>query len=113
MTNPQQAKTYPSTADLADAYETCRLLTRREARNFYFAFLTLPAQRRRAIYVAYAFCRYCDDSVDEAGTTEDKLARIARLRHLLAETYEGRAAEPVFIGLADVADRYQIPPRVL
>ena len=109
MTNPQQVRSHPSAADLADAYETCRLLTRKEARNFYFAFLTLPAQRRRAIYVAYAFCRYCDDSVDDAGTTEEKLARISRLRHLLAETYHGRATEPVFIGLADVADQYQIP----
>ena len=109
MTNPQQVRSHPSAADLADAYEICRLLTRKEARNFYFAFLTLPAQRRRAIYVAYAFCRYCDDSVDDAGTTEEKLARIARLRHLLAETYHGRATEPVFIGLADVADQYQIP----
>ena len=109
MTGPQHVKTYPSASDLADAYETCRQLTRREARNFYFAFLTLPAQRRRAIYVAYAFCRYCDDSVDEAGTTEEKLARIARLRYMLAETYDGRAAEPVFIGLADVANQYEIP----
>ena len=109
MTNPQQVRSYPSSADLADAYETCQLLTRKEARNFYFAFLTLPAQRRRAIYVAYAFCRYCDDSVDDAGTTEEKLARIARLRLMLAETYDGRATEPVFIGLADVADQYKIP----
>lgn len=109
MTEPESVISYPSAADLADAYETCRLLTRKEARNFYFAFLTLPAERRRAIYVAYAFCRYCDDSVDEEGTTDEKLARISRLRHMLTETYDGRAGGPVFIGLADVAHRYGIP----
>ena len=109
MTTPQHVNSYPSPADLADAYETCRRITRTEARNFYFAFLTLPAERRRAIYVAYAFCRYCDDSVDAEGTTDEKLARIARLRRMLAEAYDGQASEPVFVGLADVADNYQIP----
>ena len=109
MADAQPTRSPASPSELAEAYETCRRLTRREARNFYFAFLTLPAQRRRAIYVAYAFCRYCDDSVDAEGTTEEKLDRISRLRHMLAETYDGRPAEPVFVGLADVARQYDIP----
>lgn len=98
-----------SPAALAAAYEECRRITRREAKNFYFAFLTLPSEQRKAIYVAYTFCRYCDDSVDAEGTAEEKLVRISRLRRMLSETYEGRAAEPLFIGLADVAARHHIP----
>ncbi len=98
-----------SPAALAEAYEECRRVTRREAKNFYFAFLTLPAEQRNAISVAYTFCRYCDDSVDAEGTPEEKLARISHLRHMLNETYDGRAVEPLFIGLADVAARYRIP----
>lgn len=98
-----------SPAALAEAYAECRRITRREAKNFYFAFLTLPAQQRQAIYVAYTFCRYCDDSVDAEGTPEEKLARISRLRHMLSETYDGRAVEPLFVGLADVAAKYRIP----
>ncbi len=107
--NARLAKPRPSPASLDEAYETCRRLTRREARNFYFAFLTLPARRRRAIYVAYAFCRYCDDSVDAAGSNEEKLARISKLRGMLADAYGGQAEEPVFVGLADVAETFQIP----
>lgn len=103
------ATPHASPAALAAAYEECRLITRREAKNFYFAFLTLPAQQRQAIYVAYTFCRYCDDSVDAEGTPEEKLARISHLRHMLSETYDGRAAEPLFVGLADVATNYRIP----
>ena len=99
----------PAPPALAAAYEECRRITRREARNFYFAFLTLPAAQRRAIYVAYAFCRYCDDSVDAAGAAGDKLARLAELRRLLADAYAGRARQPLFIGLADVAAAYRIP----
>ena len=49
--------------DVELGYRESREITRREAKNFYYAFLTLPQERRRAIYVAYAFCRYCDDAV--------------------------------------------------
>ena len=47
------------------AYEYCRRISKRRAKNFYYAFRTLPGPKRRAIYAAYAFCRYCDDVADE------------------------------------------------
>ena len=95
--------------DLELAYEECRLITRREAKNFYYAFLTLPARRRRAIYVAYSFCRYCDDSVDAERSDAEKLRMLAELRDKLARCYQGQADEPLFLGLADVARQYDIP----
>ena len=95
--------------DLESAYEECRLITRREARNFYYAFLTLPASQRRAIYVTYAFCRKCDDAVDAERSSEEKLATLVSLRKDLSDTYKGHAATPVSMALADVAGRYQIP----
>ncbi len=109
MTTPAPAASPPPPEVLAAAYEECRRVTRREARNFYFAFLTLPAPQRRAIYVAYTFCRYCDDSVDAEGTYEEKLARVNSLRQMLAEAYLGQATQPLFIGLNDVATTYDIP----
>lgn len=109
MTTPLPAASPPSPQALAAAYDECRRVTRREARNFYFAFLTLPAAQRRAIYVAYTFCRYCDDSVDAEGTDAEKLARVNRLRDMLAEAYAGQATQPLFIGLNDVAATYGIP----
>lgn len=109
MSTPASAASPPSPQALAAAYAECRQVTRREARNFYFAFLTLPAKQRRAIYVAYTFCRYCDDSVDAEGAHAQKLERISRLRRMLADAYAGRAAAPLFLGLADVAETYRIP----
>ena len=91
------------------AYEECRSITRREAKNFYYAFLTLPGSRRKAIYVAYAFCRHCDDSVDRVASEQDKLSTLRVLRQKLDDAYAGRAAEPVFLALADTAERYDIP----
>ena len=97
------------TSDLKLAYDACRAITRREAKNFYYAFLTLPAAKRRAIYAAYAFCRYCDDSVDQETTAEAKMTALAELQANLDDTFSGSSAGPVFLALADVAKRYDIP----
>jgi phytoene synthase len=95
--------------DLELAYEECRMITRREARNFYYAFLTLPAAQRRAIYVAYTFCRNCDDSVDGASSLDEKLAMVSNLRRKLDQSYHDHPEDLVFLGLADVAQKYDIP----
>ena len=47
------------------AYLYCRNLTKRNAKNFYIAFLFLPWLKRCSIYAVYAFCRYADDLVDD------------------------------------------------
>ena len=95
--------------DLELAYEECRAVTRREAKNFYYAFLTLPAERRRAIYVAYAFCRHCDDSVDAERSHDAKIAMLGQIQSSLEATYSGHADRPLFLALADIAQRYDIP----
>ena len=90
-------------------YRQSRAITRSEAKNFYYAFLTLPQARRNAIYVVYAFCRHCDDAVDTAGSDHEKLAALANLRFNLGEAYLQRTSDPLFEALADVAFRYDIP----
>ena len=99
----------PPTLDLKLAYEACRTITRREAKNFYYAFLTLPAAKRRAIYAAYAFCRHCDDAVDEETSTDAKLTALAGLHSNLEASYSGNASSLVFLALGDVAKQYDIP----
>ncbi len=98
-----------SNTELELAYAHCRDLTRREAKNFYYAFITLPQDKRKAIYAAYAFCRHCDDSVDEAASPEDKLSALSSLQDSLELAYRSHAPSPMFLALADAADRYDIP----
>ena len=95
--------------ELERAYADCRDLTRREAKNFFYAFITLPTDKRRAICAAYAFCRHCDDSVDEAASPEEKLSALTSLQDSLEQAYRGHAPSPMFLALADTADRYDIP----
>jgi phytoene synthase len=93
--------------DLQEAYKYCRSVTRTEAKNFYYAFLTLPKNKRNAIYVIYAFCRYCDDAVDSEASQYDKIQTLHKLRESL--TNYGISFGPVFLALHDVIKRFGIP----
>jgi len=95
--------------ELSAAYRHCQALTRREAKNFYYGFMLLPAKQRRAIYAAYAFARECDDIVDAALPVEEASARLAVQRELLDRCLEGSPNGPVFTALADAVRRYGIP----
>ena len=95
--------------DLDAAYDLCRRITKAEAKNFYYAFRTLPAAKRRAIYAAYAFCRLCDDISDEDMPREERLAGFTGVRESLAQARQDRCDEPVFAALGDAAMRFGIP----
>jgi phytoene synthase len=70
--------------------------------SFYYSFLVLPADKRRAIVAVWDFCRAVDDAVDEApeGTSA---GQVQRWREELTrcfdggspETPQGRALQPL------------------
>ncbi len=51
------------------AYAFCRGIAHRYGGNFSVGFRFLPRHKRRAVYAAYAFCRWADDVVDETPVT--------------------------------------------
>lgn len=96
---------------LARAYAECRKITRAAARNFYYAFLVLPPDRRDALSAVYAFMRHSDDLSDDSGLTrcerEDKLTE---WRNALHGAVAGEPADhPVLLALADTQRRFDIP----
>jgi phytoene synthase len=97
-------------ADLKQAYEACKRITKAEAKNFYYAFRTLPADKRQAIYAAYAYCRLCDDiadaDADEEMPSSDKETRFAALRADLDSAFAGDLKDPALAALADSAERF-------
>ena len=57
--------------------EYCQQKAAGSGSSFYYSFLFLPPERRRAITAVYAYCREVDDVVDEvsdAGAAEATLA---------------------------------------
>ena len=97
------------TSELDLAYDYCQRIAKEYAKNFYYAFRTLPSRRRRAIYAVYAFCRYCDDIADEDLAPDEKQTGLAHVRRLLADSRDGRVSEPVFMALADASNTFSIP----
>ena len=73
--------------ELEKSYDYCCRVARRRARNFYYAFLLLSAQQRKAMCAIYAFMRYCDDLSDEPGASR---AAIEKWRAALDEALAGR-----------------------
>jgi len=73
----------------------CQQKTAQSGSSFYYSFLFLPPERRRAITALYAFCREVDDTVDEC--TDESIARIklAWWRKEIANMYEGQQTHPV------------------
>lgn len=101
-------------AALRESYRFCARIARREARNFYWAFLLLPPARRRSMCALYAFLRHTDDLADEPGEPEDKAQAIESWRLALDAALEGRPdAWTGLLALADTVKRHTIPPHLL
>src|SRR3954449_7782270 len=58
--------------------------------NFYYSFLVLPPDKRRAIVAVWDFCRAVDDAVDEAAAGAPARAQVARWKTELAAVFDGR-----------------------
>ena len=97
------------------AYKICRGIARREAKNFYYAFVALPTERRNAICAIYAFMRQADDLAD------DESLSIAERRSCLETWFDewdsavesGRTLNPVFLAVRDATQRFSIPLSLL
>jgi len=89
------------------SYEYCQHVARTRAKNFYYSFLLLTAQQRKAMCAIYAFMRYCDDLSDEPGATR---AAIERWRAELEDALEGRfSGHPVWPAFYHTVRRFGIP----
>ncbi|MFH5803858.1 phytoene/squalene synthase family protein [Alienimonas sp. DA493] len=107
----------PPPADLDAAFAQCTRLARRTGKNFYWSFLTLPADQRRDMGALYAFMRVTDDLGDDPAEPLDRRRlAVANWRERTAAALHGEAIDPAaphaaaLIAFADVARRRGIPP---
>ncbi|MEA3239777.1 MAG: phytoene/squalene synthase family protein [Candidatus Bipolaricaulota bacterium] len=94
--------------DLELSYRLCQQITRHEAKNFYYAFITLPREKRRAIYAVYAFCREADDIADADSSIEEKRIQLDKLRARLDGACVGDPQGGTDIALSDAITRFAI-----
>lgn len=87
---------------MIDPHQYCQDKAAASGSSFYYSFLFLPTERRRAITALYAYCREVDDVVDECTDPGVARTKLAWWRDEVARLYEGKPQHPVTRALADV-----------
>jgi 15-cis-phytoene synthase len=89
-----------------------REMAKREAKNFYWGFISLPHEQRMAIYALYNYGRILDDEADDS-TLPDLPGRLKPYRARVARAVRGEYAEddPIMQILGSATQRYNIPER--
>ncbi|MBB5216875.1 presqualene diphosphate synthase HpnD [Parapusillimonas granuli] len=86
--------------------EYCQNKAAQSGSSFYYSFLFLPPERRKAITALYAFCREVDDVVDECEEHSVARMKLAWWRSQIEDMYAGRADHPVMRALAPHVQPY-------
>jgi phytoene synthase len=91
-----------------DPHEYCQTKAAQSGSSFYYSFLFLPEDRRRAITALYAFCREVDDVVDDCSDPATARATLAWWRQELAAAFHGTPQHPVARAIAEIAPRFNL-----
>jgi 15-cis-phytoene synthase len=110
--SPSEGARRAHVADLVSAERFCSEMARREAKNFYWGFISLPYDQRVAIYALYDFARQVDDEADLA-SGPDLPARLRVYRERVHKLMHGESCDPVTHVLARAVRRYGIPEEEL
>ncbi|MEK6372290.1 MAG: squalene/phytoene synthase family protein [Acidobacteriota bacterium] len=94
--------------NLSDAYRHCRDIAHKHGANFSVGFRFLPRRKRRAVYAAYAYCRWADDIADE-GAAERAFEDLGAWQAELEACYAGKPSTAITVALADALQSFAIP----
>jgi 15-cis-phytoene synthase len=75
--------------------EYCQQKAVQSGSSFYYSFLFLPTERRRAITALYAFCREVDDTVDDCTDTSIARNKLMWWRKEINSMLDGAPSHPV------------------
>jgi 15-cis-phytoene synthase len=90
------------------AHQYCQDRAAASGSSFYYSFMFLPPERRRAITALYAYCREVDDVVDECTDPGVARTKLAWWREELRRLHAGNPQHPVTRALADAIGPYGI-----
>ncbi|MDQ7969227.1 MAG: presqualene diphosphate synthase HpnD [Oxalicibacterium faecigallinarum] len=88
--------------------EYCQQKAAQSGSSFYYSFLFLSPERRRAITALYAFCREVDDTVDECTDVSIARAKLAWWRTEIGTMVNGTPTHPVTKALQPHLDVYSL-----
>ncbi|MFL9926006.1 presqualene diphosphate synthase HpnD [Herbaspirillum lusitanum] len=88
--------------------EYCQQKAAQSGSSFYYSFLFLPPERRRAITALYAFCREVDDTVDEIEDAGIARTKLMWWRKEIAAMLAGKPSHPVTLALQPHVATYNL-----
>ena len=94
-------------------HDYCQDKAAKSGSSFYYSFMFLPAERRRAITALYAFCREVDDVVDECHDLSLAQTKLEWWRQEVGRIYGGVPTHPVGHALKDVLQGFRLPQEQL
>jgi len=80
--------------------EYCQNKAAKSGSSFYYSFLFLPPEQRKAIVALYAFCREVDDVVDECSDPSIARTKLAWWHAEVDRMFDGKPDHPVTRALA-------------
>lgn len=89
-------------------HDYCQQKAAHSGSSFYYSFLFLPEEQRRAITVLYAFCREVDDVVDECSDPQVARIKLAWWRKEIASVYQGQPQHPVAHALSEISSKFNL-----
>jgi len=93
--------------------EYCQQKAAQSGSSFYYSFLFLPPERRRAITALYAFCREVDDTVDECTDPHIARTKLVWWRKEIGAMQAGNPTHPVTKALLPHLQAYAIQEKYL
>lgn len=90
-------------------HDYCQDKAAKSGSSFYYSFVFLPQEKRRAITALYAFCREVDDVVDECHDVSLAHTKLAWWRHEIDQVFDGTPSHPVGHALKDVGAQFNLP----
>lgn len=88
--------------------EYCQQKAAQSGSSFYYSFLFLPPERRRAITALYAFCREVDDTVDECTDVSVARNKLMWWRKEITAMLDGHPNHPVSRALQPHLQAYSL-----
>lgn len=96
-----------------DVHQYCQERAAASGSSFYYSFVFLPPETRRAITAFYALCRELDDVVDECHERQVAEAKLDWWRAEIARFAAGAPEHPATRALADTPQGRAIAPALL
>ena len=95
-------------ASVEEAYEQCRQITANYSKTFYLGTLLMSAEKRRAIWAIYVWCRRTDELVDGPNASLTTNETLDQWERRLEALFAGHPHDHYDVALVNALERFSL-----